>query len=207
MSPEDPDTVPGSGEAFRTLRAQLDELSGICNAIAGSSDLDKLWRRIVKNARLMLNVDGCTFYRVRDRRLHFEIVLSGSLGLLPDAGGHDPQRFPPIPLYVDDDDEQSVNQSSVAARAAVEGAVFNIADVSRQPGYARSLAREFDQRLGYRTRSMLTIPVRFQQEPVTGVLQLINAKNARGEIVEFDTHLEAVATALASLIAIAGKLR
>lgn len=196
--------APGSREAFRLLRAQLLELCGVCTALSDSTDLANLWRRIVRNAQIQLNVDGCTYYRIADRQLHFEVVLSASLGILSDAHGSENPDFEPIPLFGPDD---TPNLRSLAARAAHEGAPINVPNVERIPGYDRSHTREFDQRMGYRTHSLLTVPVRFQSEPVTGVLQFVNAKNGANEVVEFDDHREAIAGALASLIAVASRLR
>ena len=84
---------------------------------------------------------------------------------------------------------------------------MNIPNVERTTHYSTSHTRAFDERMGYQTRSMLTVPVRFQSEPTTGVLQLVNAKNTEGEDVEFDAHRETIASALAALIAVSSRLR
>lgn len=199
--------APGSPEAFRVLRAQLQELCSVCTVLTDSTDLEHLWKRIVKNAQLQLNVDGCTFYSIDNDHLRFRVILSNSLGIISDASGADAPEageFPHIPLYRDDG---SPNSDSLAARVAVSGELINIPNVERTPHYSTSRTREFDERMGYQTRSLLTVPVRFQSEPVSGVLQFVNAKNADGAVVDFDDQREVIACALASLIAVAARLR
>jgi hypothetical protein len=44
------------------------------------------------------------------------------------------------------------------------------------PGSPFKINREFDERVGYRTRSMLVVPMVTPQDTVIGVLQLINCK-------------------------------
>src|SRR5262249_13840975 len=50
-----------------------------------------------------------------------------------------------------------------------------------------TINRSFDQKYGYRTKSMLTIPMKDHHEEVIGVLQLINRK------LHFDAKLETMA--------------
>ena len=115
--------APGSREAFRLLRAQLQELCGVCIALADATDLDNLWRRIVKNAQLQLNVDGCTYYSMEGDHLRFRVVLSRSLGIISGIDGTEVADFPRIPLYREDGE---ANTDSVAARVALEGVPVNM---------------------------------------------------------------------------------
>src|SRR5690606_15638508 len=63
--------------------------------------------------------------------------------------------------------------------------------------------REFDRHSGYRSRSLLTLPLISHYNDVIGVLQLINAKNPRTqETIAFDPSLLPIVAALASNAAI-----
>jgi len=67
--------------------------------------------------------------------------------------------------------------SSIAGNAATTGRPLVIDDVYRLPdGVAYTFNRWFDREYGYRSRSMLAIPMRDHKEDVIGVLQLINRK-------------------------------
>ena len=66
---------------------------------------------------------------------------------------------------------------SIAGSAAVEKRSINIADVYDLPsGSSFAFDRSFDERIHYRTKSMLAVPLVSQQGDVIGVIQLINKK-------------------------------
>ncbi|MBN2351747.1 MAG: GAF domain-containing protein [Spirochaetales bacterium] len=48
--------------------------------------------------------------------------------------------------------------------------------------------REFDDTTGYRTRSMLTVPIAVRDGRLLGVLQLINAEDKLGRVVPFSSE-------------------
>lgn len=193
-----------AGAAFRLLRAQLAEMYDLCIALATeSAGVHRIWRRIVKNAQLQLHVDGCTFYRVIDGVLVPELVLSRSLGFLTDEPDHTRLPLAPLPLWRPDG---TPDLSSAAARVVHSRSSEHLPDIAQAPPEQVRLTAEFDRVMGYRTRSLLTVPVCYRDETPLGVLQLVNAHDAAGEPVAFDTQRERIAQALASLIAIAAKL-
>lgn len=62
--------------------------------------------------------------------------------------------------------------------------------------------RSFDEVTGYRTKSVLAIPMKNHDNNVTGVIQLIN-KKFLGEIVPFDSNDEMIMNSLAGQAAVA----
>ena len=70
-----------------------------------------------------------------------------------------------------------IDHSSLAGYAATEGDPLVIEDVYMlPPDVEYSFNRSFDERYGYRTKSMLVIPMQNHHGEVIGVLQLINRK-------------------------------
>ena len=70
-----------------------------------------------------------------------------------------------------------IDQASLAGYAASEGEPLVIDDVYvLPPDVEYAFNRSFDQRYGYRTKSMLVIPMVNHHGEVIGVLQLINRK-------------------------------
>ncbi len=70
-----------------------------------------------------------------------------------------------------------INHTSLAGYAAAEGEPLVFNDVYLlPPDVAYSFNRSFDERYGYRTRSMLVIPMQNHSGEVIGVVQLINRK-------------------------------
>ena len=93
----------------------------------------------------------------------------------------------------------------VAANAAVTGKTVNVADTYADDGdFDFSGTRTFDEKTGYRSRSLLAVPMRNHDDEVIGVLQLLNAKDAPGgESRPFTAEEERLVTSLASQAAIA----
>ncbi len=79
-----------------------------------------------------------------------------------------------------------VDRTSLAGYTAVTGEPLVIDDAYfLPPDVEYSINRSFDERYGYRTKSMLVIPMKDHRDEVIGVLQLINRKR------QFETVLAA----------------
>jgi HD-GYP domain-containing protein (c-di-GMP phosphodiesterase class II) len=92
---------------------------------------------------------------------------------------------------------------NVASYCAITGEMINIADAyAHGDNLDFSGTVEFDKRLGYRSQSFLTVPLKNHNGFVIGVLQLINAKDVDGNIVPFADEILPMVNALASQAAI-----
>ena len=70
-----------------------------------------------------------------------------------------------------------LDETSIAGYVALTGQVVNVADAYHLPRARPSqISRSFDEQSGYRTKSMLVVPMRDHQDKVIGVVQLINKK-------------------------------
>jgi HD-GYP domain-containing protein (c-di-GMP phosphodiesterase class II) len=129
----------------------------------------------------------------RPARLHFMLSQNDSI----------PVDFKEFTLPVDD--------TSLAGRAALAGRPINVPDVEQAKATAGNPAhnRSFDDKIGYRARSMLTVPMLSAEGEVIGVIQLINKKRRPSQVlatpadfeegvVPFDERAEEMALALAS---------
>ncbi len=203
-------TVTGSGdtmtldEALRLIgeqQRQLERLAEIGTALSAEKDHDRLLEMIVCEAQRCTNADGCTLY-IHDAAnglLHFKILRNTSLGI--HQGGHGaPIDWPPVQLRNPDGSE---NHANVSAHCALTGEIIRIADV-----YAADFdfngTRRFDAASGYRSKSMLVLPMRDHQDEIIGVIQLLNAMDRQtGEVIDFPDHEVALVAGLASQAAIA----
>ncbi len=71
-----------------------------------------------------------------------------------------------------------ISESSVAGYVAKTGKSVNIEDAYHMtPEVPYSINRKFDEDSGYRTKSILAVPMRNQKDEIVGVLQLINSKH------------------------------
>jgi HD-GYP domain-containing protein (c-di-GMP phosphodiesterase class II) len=108
--------------------------------------------------------------------------------------------LPHVPLVTE---SGAANLKNVASYCAITGEIVNIEDAySRTEQLDFSGTAEFDQRLGYRSQSFLTVPLKNHNGYVIGVLQLINAKDTQGRVVPFDASIVPMVSALASQAAV-----
>jgi HD-GYP domain-containing protein (c-di-GMP phosphodiesterase class II) len=93
---------------------------------------------------------------------------------------------------------------SIAGHVATTGDELNIRDVYRLPeDLPYRFNRSFDERMAYRTRSILAIPMRDHREQVVGVLQFINRTHfTTGQVISFDEEIAEVLRAIASQAAV-----
>jgi HD-GYP domain-containing protein (c-di-GMP phosphodiesterase class II) len=108
-----------------------------------------------------------------------------------------------------------VDRSSLAGYTAVTGEPLVIDDAYfLPPDVEYSINRSFDERHGYRTKSMLVIPMKDHKEEVIGVLQLINRKrhpdavlatpaDVEQQVVPYSRRTVELVTALAGQAAVA----
>ncbi|MEK8035626.1 MAG: HD domain-containing phosphohydrolase, partial [candidate division NC10 bacterium] len=70
-----------------------------------------------------------------------------------------------------------ISEESVAGHVALSGEPLHLEDAYLPPpGAPYQINRTFDQQVGYRTKSMLVVPMRTPKGDTIGVLQLINCK-------------------------------
>lgn len=173
------------------LLRRLNRLIEVGVALSSHKDPDELLELILKSAKDLTHADGGTLYSVtKGGDLKFEIVLTDSLGIQLGGISGDPIVFPHIPLTLKDG---SPNHANVAAFVANSMETVNFPDAYQAKGFEFSGMKNFDAEMGYRTQSMLTVPMQNHEGDLTGVIQLINCKNPEnGQIVPFsfgDQHL------------------
>lgn len=168
-------------------------------ALPAEKNFDRLLEVIVLEAQSLCNADAGTLYlHTEDNRLKFVILRNNSLKIA--LGGTTGQEipFPPVLLY--DPITGEPNYQDVAAQAALNGVSINILDAYQSENFDLASAKEFDQKNGYRSQSLLTIPLKNNASRVIGVLQLINAREPdTGEIIPFDEYLQQMIESLSSL--------
>ncbi len=184
------------------LTTELQELHAIGIKLSAERDTDALLELILTKAREITHSDAGSLYLVEEdeagtRRLRFKLTQNDSL--------HVPFKEFTLP----------VSSQSVAGHVALTGQILNLPDAySPPPGSPFQIDRAFDQRVGYRTKSMLVVPMKTQKDEIIGVLQLINRKAdparrlATPEAIErealpFSARFQDLASSLASQAAVA----
>ncbi len=179
----------------------LEKLNSVGVALSSEKDHERLLEIILARAKDMTHADGGTLYlKTEDNRLSFEIVHTDSLGIHLGGTEGQPITFYPIKLT---NKEGKPNISNVAACAVIKNKTINIADAYTAEEFDFIGTRQFDKKIGYRSKSFLTVPMTNHENEIIGVLQLINAKDMEtGEIKAFSDLDQKMVESLASQAAV-----
>jgi len=179
-----PRTPRARGAALSGTQAtrELEELNRIGIALSETRDVGLLLELILRKAREITAADAGSLYLVeqdsepvsrtlRAPRLRFKLIQNDSV------------QFPfsehTLPL----------TEESIAGYCALHAEVIELADAYRipksRPFHFNLL---FDREAGYRTRSLIALPMKNGKGEVLGVLQLINCKrNSKARLTDAPT--------------------
>lgn len=186
---------------------ELTKLNQIGTALSAEKDLDTLVTMILENSRKLTIADSGSIYLVEEdhkietdvqkRQLHFWLTQNDSK-----------------PFEVKDH-TMDINEQSIAGYAALTGSIVNLEDTYKiEQDKPFKFNSEYDEKFGYRTKSMLVIPMINRQNEVIGILQLINRKKRYDialsspeitlkEVIPFDQQCEELVKSLTSQAATA----
>ncbi len=140
-------------------KERLHELNQIGAALSTERDLDGLLDKILSSSMEITHSDSGSLYLVEEDHLRFKWAKNQSLQV-------DFSEFT-IPL----------NEQSIAGAVALRGKGLNIEDVHHLEGdVPYGFNKSFDENTGYRSKSMLTVPMKNPKGEVIGILQMINKK-------------------------------
>jgi HD-GYP domain-containing protein (c-di-GMP phosphodiesterase class II) len=180
----------------------IKNLTKIGVALSGEKNIERLLEMILDEAHKFTNADGGTIYIMSDdeSELLFAIIKNESMGVrMGGTGGK--ITWPAVKLKNADG---SPNYSNVSAYVAISGEAVNIADVYNAHGFNFEGTKKYDQDNGYRSQSMLVVPMRNHENDIIGVLQLLNAHDQEtGAVVNFSLESQEITLSLASQAAVA----
>lgn len=168
------DEIDEARRELKLARSALQELSKVGMALMSERDPLKLFDLILKSARALTTSDAGSLYLVEttdgSQFLHF---LRSQNDTLPDL---------PSPNF-----KLPLNEKSIAGYAATNGKPLVLEDVYELPkAMPFSHNRAFDEKHGYRAKSMLVVPMIDHKDRVVGVLQLINRKSEPSASIRTD---------------------
>jgi HD-GYP domain-containing protein (c-di-GMP phosphodiesterase class II) len=168
----------GTGLSAAQAGRELEELNRVGIALSETHDVERLLALILLKAREITGADAGSLYLVEQsggsanssasdaanggekaRQLRFRLTQNDSV------------QFP----YTEH--TLPITESSMAGYCALHGEVIELADAYRIPkSRPFRFNSSFDEQAGYRTRSLVTLPMKNGKGEVLGVLQLINCK-------------------------------
>jgi HD-GYP domain-containing protein (c-di-GMP phosphodiesterase class II) len=192
------------GQWIERYRYELGELFEIARAITTEREVRKLLALILEKSRFLLGADAGSLYVVEGddidlhkRTLRFKLSQNESVAF-------DSREF-----------TMPVSARSMAGYVALHRTPLRIDDAyALPPGSPFGFDRSFDEKTGYRTKSMLTMPMLSRTGETIGVIQLINKKrvpqrrlrsaaDVDDNVVTFDQRSNDILSALASQAGIA----
>lgn len=177
----------------KALESTINRLTHIGASLSSEKNLNKLLEMVVLEARDATNADGGTLYILKDNQLHFKILQNKSLNNFMGGETGEPVTFPPV----------SIEKSNVSAYCAMTKKMVNIPDVYENSEFDFSGPKNFDAAVGYKTKSMLVLPMLDRNNIVVGVLQLINSIDPEtGQICEFPKNTIEIAYSLSCQAAV-----
>ncbi|MGH7491161.1 MAG: HD-GYP domain-containing protein [bacterium] len=182
-----------SGAAiYENLQSQIARLNQIGIALSSEHNLNKLLELIVTEARRFTLADGGSLYIKEGDKLNFLVAQTESLEK------KSAEKLSFKSFYV------PLTTESISGYVAITGQTLNISDVYHiPPTVAYRFNKEFDRRMGYRSKSMLTVPMRDHNDQIIGVLQLVNSLDENTRVVAFRKEYETLILSLASQAAVA----
>jgi HD-GYP domain-containing protein (c-di-GMP phosphodiesterase class II) len=152
-------------ERAGAMTKETDRLLSIGVALSAERNISKLHELIVRNARELTRADGGSLFLLEKDdagvdKLRFAVAQTGP----DDAGTHLGAVLP-------------LTRGSVAGYCALSGEVLRIDDAYEIPEASEyRFNQSFDKQNGYRSKSMMVVPMRDHENTVVGVIQLINRK-------------------------------
>jgi HD-GYP domain-containing protein (c-di-GMP phosphodiesterase class II) len=181
---------------------QIRKLTQIGRALSAEQSIEHLLEMIVQEAREFTGADGGTLYIMSDDETELQFAIVQTETLLVRMGGTGGEiTWKPVQLIKTDG---SPNHENVSAHVALTGNTVNIPDVYAAGDFDFRGTRNFDLQTGYRSKSMLVVPMKNHENDIIGVLQLLNARNEeRSEVIPFSTECQEMTESLASQAAVA----
>ncbi|TVQ59817.1 MAG: HD domain-containing protein [Phycisphaerales bacterium] len=176
----------------------IDRLMGVCRRIGEGLPIEEILSEILTEARRLTNAEGGTVFAVESHRLRFvccqndarpDVVYKAAPG-----EGHCPIRGAlgsnSLPL----------DSTSLSGYAATTLQTLRIDDVYDLPvGAPYRYNSAVDKSIGYRCVSMIVTPLLDARGEVVGVLQLLNKRDAAGNITTFTAREQRIVEGVACI--------
>lgn len=180
---------------FDANKHNLNRLLTLVEQLGNIKDLDALLDRVLLEARRLTNADAGSIFLVDstdNKILNFSYIHNDTLFTSP------------INKYIYSSQTLPINNKSIAGYVALTGEPVILDDVYDIPTH-RSFGfnRAFDIKSGYRTKSVMAVPLKTSRDKIVGVLQIINALSAEKGVVTFTKTDELVVNYFANNAAVA----
>ncbi len=199
-------------EELATAESEREELNRIGVALSSIHDVSALLDMILAKTREITGADAGSLYLVETERSengNAAAAASPQSRLRFKVAQNDSKNFPFVEYSL------PIAENSLVGYSALHGEVIVLGDAYSLPeGSPYRFNRHYDNEAGYRTRSLLCVPMKDAHGDVIGVVQLLNCKRHRAarlltpadldrEVQPFPARAVRLAESLASQAAVA----
>lgn len=175
------------GHDVAMRRQRMHQLNEISIALTGQMSQQELLRTILSEARRIAHCEAGSLFLIEPDEDEREALVFK-------LAQNDIVEFPFVETRLE------LSSGSIAGYVAVTGKELNIKDVYRlSDQLPYHFNHSFDEKNGYRTQSVLTLPMRDYRGRVVGILQFLNRVSVEaGVVVPFEEEIAEILRAIAS---------
>lgn len=157
----------------KQLRMRLEQLMDISQALMAEQDVNRLLSHVMEAAMALTSSDAGSLYLIEDALTAEPAALTANTATSC-VFSFEYARNHSIPFDFEAQ-KTPIRSDSINGYVALSGTPLRIRNARTLPSNAPyKHDSSFDERTGYQTGSMLTVPMRNRESDIIGVLQLIN---------------------------------
>jgi len=184
-----------------SAQGKLENLVQLGIALSMERQHAKFMEMIVEGQKELTNADGGILFTRHDDELRYEILRFDTLDLR--LGGLSGRPVDQSPIRLRDADGRPRYFNPIAQAVLTERTI-NVQNLYESKDFDFADFFAFDGQHGYRSQSLLAVPLKPRKGEVLGVLVLVNARiSGTGKLIGFDADAERFIEALASQAAVA----
>ncbi len=161
------------------IESVIQDILQVTEEFTNLKHVDTILDKILYESRRITGADAGSIYLEKEGELHFSYVHNDTLFSEDDVNKQIYTSYT-VPI-----DEHSI--VGYAAKTGKPLIIDDAYDISKDRPY--KFNSSYDQNAGYRTTSILSIPLKSFQNKTVGVMQLINAKDTKGKVIPFDPDI------------------
>lgn len=154
---------------------KLKEIIRLSSEISTFQDLDVLLEKVLYETRKIADADAGTIYIKKENNLVFTHAQNKTLS----------KRLPEGKKLIYSTFELPISEDSIAGYVALTGESLVVQDVYHITNKPYGFNKSFDEKANYRTRAVMTVPLKNERDDILGVLQILNPIDDAGKDRKF----------------------
>jgi len=178
---------------LKQKKMNIESIIEIDSELNEIQDLDLLLERILLEARRVVHADAGSIY-VKQVVVEDGIRID-KLSIKYSQNDTIQKELPPGQKLIYSVFSFPINDKTISGYCALTKQLVNVQDAYNLPtGVPYSFGINYDQISGYKTTSILCVPLKNSDGRLLGVIQIINSKDSKGNIVPFSKNDEVLIT-------------